>query len=233
MIDNAEFSIHKFETNIFEMIYDIQFNKVLHTNKEGDLIITYLKYSVNTSEIKVLKSFKTQFNKDEITIAKFFNIENYSNSIVKEHSEILLLEKENNYVIYEVYLKEKKNEILFELAKKNLNKVHGYNKIFLVSQNLFFLFFEVNYNFMIYESNSKCMEISDKKIILYTVSYYENSVFLSILYESNLLEIYQFNSEVTNTPNLSKFKKILELVKNLFLILEFDVKEKYKMRQTS
>ena len=212
MIDNTEFSIHKFETNIFEQIYDLQYNKVLHTNKEGDLIITYLKYSVNTSEIKLSCSFKTQFNNNELTMAKFYNIDNYGNSILKEHSEIILLEKDNNYIIYEVFLKYKKNEILFELAKKNLNKVHGYNKIFLSNQNLFFLFFEVNYNFMIYESNSKCMEISDKKIILYTVSYFENSIFLSILYESNLLEIYQFNSEITNSANLSKFKKILELV---------------------
>lgn len=215
MIDNTEFSIHKFDTKIFEVIYDIQYNKVLHTNKDGDLIITYLKYSVNTSEVKALSSFKTEFNNNDLKNAKFYGVESFTdNLLLKENTEIILIEKEETLMIYELFIgKEKKKEILFELTKKNLNKILGYNKVYLRDKSkLYFLFFEVNYSFMVFESNIKCIEISDKRIVLYTLSNFENTLFLSILYESNLLEIYQFITEIVNTANISKFKKILELV---------------------
>lgn len=222
MIDNTEFSIHKFDTKIFEVIYDLQYNKVLHTNKDGEFIITYLKYSINTSEIKAISSFKTDFNNSDVKNAKFFSIESFSDNIlVKDKTEIILIEKDENYIIYELFIGTDKNkEILFELAKKNLNKILGYNKIYLMDRSkLYFLFFEVNYSFMVFESNSKCIEISDKKVMLYALSFIENTLFLSILYESNLLEIYQYTTEIANTANISKFKKILELV-IIIVILE-------------
>lgn len=216
MIEETEFSIHKFDTKIFESIYDIQNNKVLHTNKDGEIIITILKYSLNTSEIKTYISYKTEFNISIHNNPKFFNIDVFGDNsvLVKENSEIIMIEKDDNYFIYEVFLaNDKKSEILFELAKKSLNKVFGYNKVYVGNkEKYYFLFFEVNYNFMVYESNSKCIEINDKKIHLYVISYFENTLFLSILYENNLLEVYQYSNEISQTASMSKFKKIIELV---------------------
>lgn len=215
MIDNTEFSIHKFETKLFESIFDLKGNSIAHLDKNGDLAVTLLKYSFNTSEIKALKTFKTEFPAPEVKNAKFFHIEVFNENpvLIKEHSEIMLIEKENTYYIYEVFFyAEKKSELLFELAKKNLNKVLGYHKVFLGSKvKLYFLFFEVNYSFMVFESNNKVIEISDKKVNLYTLSYFEGSLFLCVLYESNQLEIYQYNKDIAQTANMSKFKKILEL----------------------
>ena len=218
MIEETEFSIHKFDTKIFESIFDIQNNKVLHTNKDGDIVITILKYSLNTSEIKAYTSYKTEFNIALHNNPKFLYIDVFgdNNLLIKENTEIIMIEKDDNYMIYEVFLaSDKKSEILFELAKKALNKVFGYNKVYIGNKEKYnFLFFEVNYNFMVYESNSKCIEINDKKIHLYSLSYFENTLFLSILYENNLLEIYQYSHEISQTASMSKFKKIIELVSN-------------------
>ena len=216
MIDDTEFSIHRFDTKIFECIYDLQFNKVLHTHKDGDIIITVLKYSLNTSEVKALHSHKTEFNIAECTNPKFFHVEMFGNNnlLVKENTEIIMVEKNDNYIIYEVFLNtNKKSEIMFELAKKSLNKVNGYKKVYIGNkEKLYFHFFEINYSFMVYESNSKCIEINDKRVHLFTLSYFENTLFLSVLYDNNLLEIYQYTSEISQTANMSRFKKIIELV---------------------